>query len=85
MIITLLINFVLLLIGGLASFLPVVQLPDSVRNVLILAVSYWNNFLGDFPFAVLPWHIFLYVIIPFEVTLLIAKFFFGHILPANTN
>lgn len=91
MIINLLINFILLIFGTLFVFLPVVSLASIplvgsfISSGLISVVKLWNTFLDTFPYAVLPWHIFIYVILPFELLLLVARFFLGHRLPVNNN
>ena len=85
MIITLLINLIIMIFGVLFVFLPVVHLPDVANSALITMTSIWNTFLETLPYAQLPWHLFLYVILPFELLLLVAKFFLGHRLPAHLN
>lgn len=91
MIFNLLINFLLLFFGGISSFLPVVTIASIpiagsfISSVLITAVQVFNAFLGTFPFAIIVWHMFLWVVLPFEFLLLIAKFFFGHHVPAQMN
>ena len=85
MIVTLLINLVIMIFGVLFVFLPIVHLPDVVNSTLISATQIWNTFLETLPYARLPWHLFLYVILPFELLLLLAKFFLGHRLPAHLN
>jgi len=89
MIINLLINLVLLIFGSLFVFLPEVTISsipfigDEVRAVLVTAIGYYNGFIDTFPYAETAFTIFLYVIIPFEVLLLVSKFFLGHRTPQN--
>jgi len=91
MIINLLINLVLLLFGALFSFMPVVTLADipfigeGFSNILTTAVLSWNAFCVTFPYAVTAWHALLWVILPFEIALLVLKFFLGHRTPAHMN
>jgi len=56
---------------------------DAMRVALISAVSYWNLFLEFFPYAQLPWRMFLWVIIWFELSLLVLKIFLGSRIPAH--
>lgn len=83
MIIYLFLSILITILNSLFSLFPDVALPDGVHNVLSLAVGYWNGFLTIFPFAVLPWHLFLYVVIPFEIALLVLKFFLGSRVPSH--
>lgn len=48
-----------------------------VRSTLVLAVGYWNSFLDTFPYAELPWQIFIYFIIWFEIVLMILRGILG--------
>lgn len=87
MIINLAINFVLLVFGSLFVFLPEVDIASIpfvgsfVQSLLLSAVSIWNTFMDTFPYAETAWEVFLIVILPFELLLLITKFFLGHRAP----
>jgi len=91
MILNLLINFILLIFSSLFIFLPEVHLSDipyigaPLVSGLTYMVGIWNSFMITFPYAVIGWQVFLWVIVPFEILLLVAKFFLGHRLPAHTN
>jgi len=91
MIINFLIGTVVLIINAVVSIIPSVTLASIpfagsyIQTYLTMAVQYWNGILQIVPYLQLPWHMFLWVIIPFEVMLLTAKFFFGSRLPANVN
>jgi len=83
MIINLLINLVLLIFGSLFVFFPEVDISsipyigDTVRGYLVQAVQVWNAFISTFPYAGIAWQVFLYVILPFEIVMLVLKFFLG--------
>jgi len=88
MIINLIINLILLVFGSLFVFFPVVHLSDlpfgeQIVSVLTQIMGIWNAFVSTFPYAEIGFQVFLYVIIPFEILLIIAKFFLGSRLPAN--
>ena len=89
MIINLLINFILLVFGSLFVFLPVVHLTDIplIGSFFVeymgIMVHIWNSFMNFFPFAQMGWNMVMYVIIPFELLMLIAKFFLGSRVPNN--
>jgi len=91
MIITLLINLLLLIFASLFTLLPEVTIADIpfagefIRSTLVTAIGIWNGFLETFPYAETAWNMFLYVILPFEILMLIAKFFLGHRLPTNNT
>lgn len=91
MIINLLFNVFILLFGSIFVFLPTVTISsipfigEDLYSVLALAVGYWNTFLQIFPFSVVVWHMFLWIILPFEILFIIAKVFFGSRLPANIH
>lgn len=84
MIINLLINLILLIFGSLFVFLPVVTLEnvpyigEALRGIIIDMVGVWKAVLTTFPYAQVAWDVFLYVIMPFEILLLVSKFFLGH-------
>jgi len=91
MIIALLINIIVSMFGVLFGFFPVVTLNDIpvvgefVRSTFVMAIGFWNAFIVTFPYAALPWHIFIYAVLPFEVLLIILKFFLGSRAPQNYN
>lgn len=61
----------------------IVDLPFFVNNFLLTATGYYHSFMLVFPPAVLPFTIFVTIILPFELIMLVAKFFLGHRLPAH--
>jgi len=89
MIINLLINLILLIFGSLFVFFPTVTIASLpyvgpyVSSALINVATLWNSFLVFFPYALTPWHVFLFVILPFEGFLLLMRFFLGHRTPVN--
>lgn len=83
MIITLILQVLVYMISGIFWLLPTVSLPVGVVSAMTNMVQYYNSFLDIFPFAVLPTQIFLWIILPFEIGLLIAKFFLGSRIPAH--
>jgi len=91
MIIEMLFSVIVMILAGIFSFLPTVSIAtipyigETVQGYLITIVQTWNAFMVTFPYAETGWNIFLYVIIPFEIMLMIAKFFFGSRLPAHLD
>lgn len=91
MIVTILIQTIVFILSGIFAILPTVSLTEIpvigefVASSLTSMVLIWNAFLITFPYAQTTWDIFLFVILPFEGIMLIAKFFLGHRLPTNTN
>jgi len=89
MITILFLNFIILIVGIIFYFLPVVTIADIpwigqyISDTLISVVHIWNGFLETFPYAVTPWHIFIWIILPFEILLIIARFFLGSRTPIN--
>jgi len=89
MIINLLLSSLVSLVSAIFVFLPVVTIADiayigtDVSNYLTSAVYMWNGFIETFPYAGTGWNIFLSVIVPFEILLLIAKFFLGSRVPKH--
>lgn len=89
MIINLLINLFLLIFGSLFVFLPEVTISSIpfigsyISDALVLMVVYWNSFVDVFPYAEIVFHTFLTIILPFELLLIVAKFFLGHRVPVN--
>lgn len=91
MIITLVLNFIASFIGMVMSIVPEVTIGSVpivgpfIVTYLGMAVGYWNTFEGILPYVGIVKDMFVYVIIPFEVTLLLVKVFFGSRTPAHMN
>lgn len=56
-----------------------------LSDILTTAVGYFNSFVVTFPYIVIDWQIFIYVIIPFELGLLVAKVLLGSRVPAHNS
>lgn len=84
MIFTLFIYSLVFLLVSIASILPSAILPSYALSLLATAIGTYNSFLDIFPFATLPTQLFLGVVLPFELALLIGKFFLGSRLPSNS-
>jgi len=91
MIFNALIYLVLLVISAVFSILPVVTLASipiigpSLSGFLISAVRMYNGFITTFPYAQTGFRLLVYVIIPFELLMILGKFLLGSRLPANHN
>jgi len=91
MIIDSIIFLILTVVGYIFSFLPVVTIADipyigeTVSTTLISFMGIWNAFIDTFPYAGIAWNVFLLAIIPFEILMIIAKFFFGQRAPGVHN
>lgn len=89
MIIFFLLYIFVLFLSGVFSLLPVANLASipiigiPLRSALVQMVAIWNSAMDTFPYAEIVWNIFLYVIVPFELFMLILKFFLGGRLPSN--
>jgi len=89
MISTFILKMIIALVAGIEYFFPVVTIASipmvgpQISAVLVQVNGLFNAFLSLFPFAVIVWHLFIYVVLPFEVLLLVAKFFLGQHVPAN--
>jgi len=90
MITTMITGAVGFILTAIFYFLPVVTIADlplfgeELADLLVTVITTWNAFLVTFPYAVVVWNMFLFVVMPFEILMLVAKFFFGHRLPANS-
>jgi len=91
MIITLLLTAIGTMLSAMFSWLPiatVASIPyigNTLSSVLINAVQSWNSFVVTFPYAGISWHVLIWVVIPFEITMLILKTFLGSRTPSHTN
>jgi hypothetical protein len=85
MILNYLFNAIISVINGVLSFLPQVDLYSvfgfDFGSLLLSVIKIWNAFLETFPYAVVVWHMFIWVIIPFEILMLLGKFLLGHRMP----
>jgi len=90
MIIALILNFIVSFLAMILSPIPTVTVASVpfvgsfIQTYLTLAVHYFNTAITIVPYLALPWFIFTHVIIPFELTLLLLKVFFGSRTPFNT-
>ena len=91
MILNLFIETILYVISGIFYIVPTATIADlplygsQISSVLYEIMGTWNAFLEIFPYGLIAWHIFLWVIIPFELALLVMKFFLGSRVPANVE
>jgi len=91
MIFNLLINFVLLIFGAIFVFLPEVTIETIpyigpiVSVTLTWIVGLWNSLVLTLPYLDVPMRVFLYVIIPFELMLIILKFFLHNRISVATS
>lgn len=91
MIISALVSVFIILMQAIVGWFNVVTLADlpviglTVQGILINMVTTWNAFLVTFPYAELPWRLFLYGVIPLEITIIILKFILGHRSPVAHN
>ena len=91
MVLTLILKFIASLLAMFLSILPTVGVADIpfigayIAQYLSLAVSYINTATVILPFMAVVWHTFIWVILPFEFGMLLAKVFFGSRLPANMD
>jgi len=83
MIINLLINALLLVFGAFFLIFPVVHLPEVLSTPLTMASSAWYGIFETIPYLEVVWNTFLYILIPFEISMIIIKFFLGHRVPSH--
>jgi len=89
MLLALVMNFVVDVVAMVLSILPSVGVADIpyvgefVAQYFTLANGYLQSAMLVLPFMQVVWTCFVYVVIPFEFGLLIAKFFFGSRTPTN--
>lgn len=84
-------NFISFLLAAIFNLFPSATIADipwigsDLRPILVTISEVWHTFLVTFPYAQVAWDVLLYVVIPFEVLLLLAKLFLGQRLPAHLN
>jgi len=84
-------KFITFCLSVLFSWLPVVTIADipligdQLSETMYMAVGLWISFMETFPYALEGWRIFLFVIIPFEASLLVLKFVLGSRTPTSIN
>jgi len=87
------INFIIKILfdffTAIFSFLPVVTLAsipvigDTISSILLTMVQKYNAFTETFPYAQTGMRIFVYVILPVQLLMIVAKFFLGSRVPHN--
>lgn len=91
MLIQTLLNSIIGFVQAIFDLLPTATLADlpiigtTVSDTLETVIETWNAFMVTFPYAVTLWDVFIFVILPFEILLLVAKFLLGHRVPAHTT
>lgn len=58
-------------------------LPYGLDGAVSYVSGLWSSFLVTFPYAIVAWHMFLWVVLPFEFLLLVFKLILGSRLPVN--
>jgi len=87
MIINLLFNAVIAIIGIFFTLLPEATLEslpyvgDTIDSTLNSMMWYWNTIIDNIPYLQYSYNVFLWVIIPFELSILIFKVFAGQRTP----
>jgi len=71
--------------GNTVDLSNIPYIGSAFRDILITALSYWNTALTVVPYLVLPWHIFIYVLLPFEILMLVAKVILGSRVPTMSS
>ena len=89
MLTTLFLNIIIAIVGVIFWIIPTVTLASipvfgqPIVDILTSMIQMWNAFMVTFPYAQTAWHLVLWVIIPFEIGLLVLKFFLGHRTPIH--
>lgn len=79
------------ILAGLGLIFPRVTLENiwvigpTLRETLVIAVGYMNTLFVTLPHIETVWNMFVFVIIPFELVLLVMKFILGHRTPVAIN
>lgn len=82
------VNIIIIIVSTIFSIFPVVSLASfgsvgvSIESTILFVVQMWNAFLITFPYGQIAWTMFLTVVIPFEITMLVLKFFLGSRTPS---
>ena len=69
--------------GVTLASIPVIG--TTISSILLTMVRTYNAFADTFPYARVGFQMLIFVIIPFEILMLSAKFLLGHRLPSNHN
>jgi len=91
MITTLITGSIGFILTAIFYFLPVVTISSipvigtAVSGYIDTIVTTWNAFMITFPYAQTGWDVFIYVILPFEILLLLGKMFLGSRVPSHVN
>lgn len=88
MILELLIVLILGVMSLFASLFPdygtvPLLLPFGLDGVVSSATGIWVSFMQTFPYAIVAWHMLLWVVLPFELLMLVFKMILGSRLPAH--
>jgi len=85
------INFIIGIVTTLFGILPTATLDSlpiigsTISDTIQTMVETWNAFMVTVPYAIVLWNVFIYVIIPFEIILLVTKAILGSRVPAHTT
>jgi len=79
------------LILAIFGILPQVSLADipyigdEIQGTLIAMMTTWNAVMVTVPYLTIVWNLFIWGVIPFEIGLIVLKFFLGSRTPQNIN
>jgi len=89
MIINLLLAVILAFFQAIFVFLPTVTIAgipyigSGLSSLLGTMAANFNAFSETIPYAIYPWHAFLFVLMSFEITMLVGKIFLGNRMPGH--
>jgi len=83
MITNLIIPIIVSIFNSIMEFIPSASISEipiigpTVADTLLFAIRAWNSAMETVPYLKVNWEVFLYVILPFEATLLVINFLLG--------
>jgi len=89
MLIYLILQLIISMLGVIFFWIPNVTMASlpivgtSIDSTMIWLLGSWNALLITFPYGLVAWNVLRYVILPFELFLLITKFFLGSRMPVH--
>jgi len=91
MLIDILIFIIVKLFQTIFILFPEVSLADMpligsfLYDFLVLAVRMWNSFMITLPYAKIAWDAFVFVLLPFELAMIVLQFFLGSRSPVKNS
>jgi len=91
MLTVLILDLIYIIVSLISSVIPQVtlnQIPffgETIRSTLVTMMGYWNSLIDTLPYLQVLWNSLIYIVLPFEMGLIVMKLLLGNRTPTNDD